>query len=695
MPEEPEHRSEEKEEALRPSETRPPRFALSNSRVRFELSEMLVWAIMVGFVAIVAAYFVYHKPITPELVLSLVRILWVLLVAFMLFSLAGGLGVRLLPRLDVHPLALLSLQAAFGAGCLALGMLAAGLAGLLFPWVAAAAILILVFLLRKEIRTWWMSSQSFKAIWNASSRIGRWAACILLGILVAALLTALAPPLHFDALVYHLTLPKIYLDTHQISYIPENMFWGMPQTAEMFYTFGMSLGGLSAGPALGWLAGLLAILGLLGHIAQKFGADAGWVGVAALLAGFTLAAALGWGYADWWTLWFGLGFLIFLTLWDEQRADRLLGLAGICAGFALGTKYTAGVALVSGFVIILFRQKKSAGAVLKSFAWLGLPALLVFSPWLLKNFFATGNPIYPLLFPGGAMTPYRIAYYHQGEAWGNWLDVVLLPLRSVVLGVYGAPGYNASIGPLLLGLSLAAGVGWRRRSSGERSAILIAAMIILTAFAIWMAVGRFSSYLLQSRLYYSVFPAYAFLAAAGYSGLSKVVQRRVRLGVVAGVLTLVVFGLNAVELSLHTLRQNAFQKNLGLETSDAYFARNLGWFEPTMRALRSLPESSRVLMLFEPRSLYCLPVCEPDEALDRWLRERHDSSGLRDAQTILQGWKARSYTHVLFHKAGAEFLRKEDAHYERADWASIEELLASLEPVEEFGDAYALYRLPQ
>lgn len=696
MSEEPQNRSEAMEgEAPDASADRPPPPARLNSWIGSALNGKLAWAALFGFAVVVAAYFIYHKPITPDFILSLLRVLWVLLVDLTLFALAGGLGGWLLPRLEIHPLALLSLQAALGAGCLALGVLAAGLAGLLFPWIAAAAIVLLAFLLRKEIRAWWASFRSFAPIFNSASRIGRGAAFILFGILIATLSTALAPPLQFDALVYHITLPKIYLDAHRISYVPEIMFWGMPQTAEMLHVFGMSLGGLPAGPVLGWMAGLIAILGLLGYTAQKLGTDAGWVGVAALLAGFTLAVALGWGYADWWAIWFGLGFLICLTLWDEQRADRLLGLAGLCAGFALGAKYTAGLALVGGFVVILFRQRKSARAVLKSFAWFGLPALMVFAPWLLRNYFATGNPIYPLLFPGGAMTPYRIAYYHHGAAWGNWLDVALLPLRSVVMGVQGSPGYSASIGPLMLGLSLAAFLGWSSRLEGERAAIRIAAVVVVTALAIWMGVGRFSSFLLQSRLYFTIFPAYAFLAAAGYSGLSRVVQNRVRLGVIVGILTLVVFGLNAVELGLHTLGQNAFQKNLGLESSEAYLARNLGWFEPAMRFLRSLPEGSRVLMLWEPRSLYCLPVCEPDEVLDRWLRERHDPSGPRDIQTILRGWKDRSYTYILYYKAGAEFLRGEDENYEPADWEAIEELLASLELVENFGDTYVLYRLPQ
>jgi hypothetical protein len=96
-------------------------------------------------------------------------------------------------------------------------------------------------------------------------------------------------------------------------------------------------------------------------------------------------------------------------------------------------------------------------------------------------------------------------------------------------------------------------------------------------------------------------------------------------------------------------------------------------------------------MLWEPRGLYCRPVCEPDEIIDRWM---HDRQRYGTAQSILQAWSEAGYTHVLFNRSGAEFVQGEDLRYRPEDWQALEALLAQLALLEDFGGAYSLYRLP-
>jgi hypothetical protein len=324
-----------------------------------------------------------------------------------------------------------------------------------------------------------------------------------------------------------------------------------------------------------------------------------------------------------------------------------------------------------------------------------LPVMLVFSPWLIKNLIATGNPVYPLLFPGGAMSPLRLLYFQGGRPWGNWLDVLVLPARATLWGAEGAPGYSASIGPLLLGLGLAAGLGWKNREPAERSFIGLAAQLGLTAIVVWAFVGRFSIYLLQSRLYLTIFPALTVLAAAGYSGLADLVQNGVRFRVIIGTLLILVLGLNAVEVGIDTVDSRPAANILGLTSSEQYLSENLGWYAPAMESLKQLPQGSRVLLLFEPRSYYCLPVCDPDEVLDRWLRSRHEglSGTPESADQIIENWKKSGYTHLLFYRSGADFLRNEDPKYTSEDWRVLQETLARLDQTASFGESYFLYRL--
>jgi len=378
----------------------------------------------------------------------------------------------------------------------------------------------------------------------------------------------------------------------------------------------------------------------------------------------------------------------------------LLPLAGVFAGFAISTKYTAGVLLVCGAVVILwqhYRARRLAGSLHLLREWLqfGLPAMGVLSPWLLKNWLATGNPVYPLVFPAGAMSSLRLALYQGGVAWGNWLDVAFLPVRATLFGVEGGPGYSASIGPLFVGLGLAAFLAWRGANERQRALIRTAAWVALSGLLIWMGAGRLSGLSLQSRLYQSFFPALAMLAGAGYAGFARLNLPGVRLGRVVSVMILLVLGFTTLEVGLESVRRAALQVDLGVTSSEQYLADNLGWFGPAMQSVNQLPEGARVLMLWETRSLYCMPACIPDEIIDRWQRERHDGRSALPAtpQEILQSWQAAGYTHLLFHKAGADFVRNEGPRAPAEDWQALETLLSKLQPLQFFGDAYQLYQI--
>ena len=206
---------------------------------------------------------------------------------------------------------------------LGLGMLAAGYAGLFRPLFTGPALLVLGVLFWRDCLSWWRSWNALRTLWQSSDWFGRATGWLILLILGFTLLTALAPPLKFDALVYHLTLPRQYLLVGRMAYLPQNVFWGMPQMAEMLYTWAMSLGGEPAAVVLGWLAGLVTMLGLMGLIADRLGVGPAWAGLAALMCGLTLAIGLAWGYNDWWVILFGLCFLISLFLWVEGHSRRV------------------------------------------------------------------------------------------------------------------------------------------------------------------------------------------------------------------------------------------------------------------------------------------------------------------------------------------------------------------------------------
>lgn len=639
----------------------------------------------------ISLYYVLHKPFSPAMALSFGRAAGQMLVAGGVISIAGGLGAWIYPCESQHPLVRLALQAALGLGILSIAVLLVGAViglNLLWMWLLFLASGVIV---RRFFLVWWKDWRTLSSILAEASLIDGAIAVIVGLILLATLATALAPPLKFDALVYHLRLPQAYLEAGGIVYLPGLMYWGMPQTTEMLYTWAMALAGTEAAVLIGWMVGCLTIVGILGFVSQKLKVRSAWVSIAALMAGYTTASSLAWGYVEWMTILYGWAFLIALDRWVAEHDRKSLILAAVFAGFALGAKYTAGVLSVIGLIMIAWSGRKNQpGKLLQNLSIFGVVVFLVSSPWWVKNLVSSGNPFYPLLFPSGAMDPMRLDFYQGQVVWAGWRELILLPVQATLQGVEGTPGFSASIGPLLLALGACSYVGFRQRSEDQRSTLKVAAIVALSGLTIWAGISRFSGFLIQTRFYFSLFPAFAFLAGMGYDGLSRISVPRVRLGRVVAWLVTLVLGLNLIKVGNTVLRQNNHNYLLANISKDEYLLNNLGWYAWVMESIAKLPAESRVLMLWEPRSFYCAPKCIPDEILDRWI---HEARQRGEVERILGSWRDEGFTHLLYYRQGAEFIQRDDNRYLDTDWQLLDALLGELSDPLEFGDVYALYAL--
>ncbi len=612
--------------------------------------------------------------------------------ALVIVSLAGGIGLSLVPKPSQNPLAALSIQAALGLGLMALGLLAVGSTLELSPDVIWAVSGILLALLWTPIRNWWRQWGELVAVWQASGQFERWCGGILTALIGLSLPIALAPPVKFDALMYHLVMPNAYLNQGQIGYLPWIVMSGMPQNAEMLYTWAIALSGDPAATALGWCFAVLAVCGLFGLIQMRLGLRPAFAGIAALLCGYTLAAAPAWGYIDWLALYFGAAALICLD--DFQHSNRKLALAlgAVFAGMALGTKYPAGVFGLAGFISLgwgAWRRRARFWPALWRFAvFAGLAAL----PWFVKNLFSTGNPFYPFFFAGGEMSAIRQSVYQSTPTWGNWLDFFLLPLRATYLGLEGRAGYSVSVGPLLLGFGALAWLGQKERTAKQRLSVQHAALIGVVGLLVWAVGNRMSGFLIQTRFYFVLFPAFSFLAAAGFQGLSQIQIPQVRTARLLAALTLLPLVLNLIESGLTTLQSGALPTIAGLRTKDEYLGDALGWYLPATEAIHQLPAGAKTMLLYETRSLYCLPACSPDEILDRWKRSKIQ---YQTSQAILSAWKREGFSHILFYRSGAKFMAENgDINLPPAEYAEMDRFLSSLPKPVSFGGVYELYTIP-
>ena len=658
---------------------------------RYANRNWLILTISLAWLLLVSIAYVYtHKAFSPEMLLAVIKNIWLLGLSVLLLSLSGGLGRKTYKLLGIDQSFSVSTCLAIGLGIFSLLILFlgvfVGVKAWLFGLLAGA---LAAWLWREMVEFWWQ-------VWLAwlnlipdqpVEKIFTFVAGL---ILLANLSVALAPPLAFDALVYHLTLPLRYLRAGQIIYISDIMFWGMPQLAEMHYLFLLALGGESAPAALGWMLGFLTLLALGQYVSQKFDCPAAWFAIAALLSGFTFSRLLGMAYIEWFLL------LYALSWWQVlERAllpgsgQRWIVLLAIVAGFALSLKYTAGM-LVLLTILALLSRRRGWRDKFADVLFFGLILTAVSMPWWIKNLAWTGNPFYPLLFPAGAMDAIRYDFYHNIPSSITMLQALGLPWYARIWGVEGKLGSSASIGPLLLVFWPLAYLTWRGWTDDQRRLIRLATMVLLAGFVVWGVASFQNGLLVQTRLFIVIFPVWAILSAAGFKSAMRIRLASVRLGRIALAIALMFLVFNLFETLSEVLPKRAIEANFGLFSREAYLERNLGDLYNASKIIQQLPPDNKVLMLWETRSFYCAPVCDPDEIIDRWY---HEARLYSSAEEIQAAWREQGYTHMLIWEQGFEFVRDFDnAKFNQRDWRLLKELRGTLGPGQQIG-SYTLYPL--
>ncbi|MEJ2551760.1 MAG: hypothetical protein P8Z34_13865 [Anaerolineales bacterium] len=677
---------------------------------------MLLW--MEG---VLAAYFWVHKiwpsGQTPAPIMAVLD----LLLACTLVALSGGLG-RLIfgERLPFSPAENAALQVGVGMGLLSIAVLLAGLFGFIGVWQAWAALGLGVLLLIKPISEWlvgWL--KAFRSD-PPSSAVEKASRLLVLFLIAIAALQALAPPLKWDSLAYHLALPQRYLEIGKIVHLSDNLFSGFPQLAEMMFTWSIALRSGSTAATLGWAVGVIAVLGMGGFAARKAGREFRWIAPAILLSGASLSRGLSWAYVDVWVLFFGLATIVVLEHYYQTRRWGWAALAGIFAGLAFSTKYTAGMILPIGvvYLFVVWNQSLPTHTVLEpdsdrtkarnrsteipawSRSWRSLvipvllfvsASLIVVAPWLTKNYALTGNPVYPFFFDGKDMDDLRLSFY-QGETYARTVfDPFLLPFEGAIMGIEGGPKFNTSISPLFLALIPGVILGWRSFSQENKKCIVRLVVVALCAWFVWASGSQFASALTRTRHYYVIFPALAVLACFGFDAIRRLRFRSIEIGWLMERLVIFVLLLVAVTEVLFFAKASPIRVLSGFQTKEDYLTEQLGWFGPVMHDINSLSRGSSVAMFWEPRSYYCMIPCSPDVILDRWW---YLMRTIGDANEIASFLRSQGYSHVLIYDFGVGLVRETNNLLEPEDWEELERFREEqLRLVHEYHDAYTLYEI--
>ncbi|RME43522.1 MAG: phospholipid carrier-dependent glycosyltransferase, partial [Caldilineae bacterium] len=535
-------------------------------------------------------------------------------------------------------------------------------------------------------------------------------ALYLLLTLGMGLTIALLPPTDWDGLFYHLTGPKLYLSAGRIAPGVDIPHLNFPALLEMLFLLAMAIRGDVTAKLVHFGFSLL-LAGLVYRMARRhLRLKNGWLAVAFLFSMPMVMTLAGWAYNDLALAFFEVAALDALLRWRSEPAERRwLTLSGVLCGMAMSLKYTSVVAVVALGLLLLgyaLRRRAPLRQITGDALRFAFPALLVSSPWYIKNWLFTGNPVYPFLFGGRYWDSFRAAAY-SGAGTGTGFDLpVLLSLPyQLTLGLHDANYIDGRSGPLFLAflpLLLLYGL-LRYRRDVHPPALGGMLWFALAQYLFWTAGVIASAGLWQSRLLLPAFvvlcPSLAWLLddlhhlAHPQFSLRRFLTLFIGLVLALGLIDQT-FN-NQIQSRSGWLYYRPWSHLLGVESRADYLTRRLGAHYTAMRRLNAeLPPDAVVAFLWEPRSYYCRLDCRPDSILDEYghLQYRYG----RDAAAIARAWRARGVTHVLVFRAGLDFLLEETdpSSPVRPDPALLRRLQAGyLTPVFDEAGAYQVYRL--
>jgi len=505
---------------------------------------------------------------------------------------------------------------------------------------------------------------------------------------------ALAPELEYDTLEYHFGALTSYLADGRIHFLKSNTYGNFPALTEMLYLTGMILEGDITAKLVNYLFGLLCVGAIICFCKKYFSWKAGLISGAVFyiypLTGIVSSQA----FID-----LGLTFFTFMGLWAiinwfdgsaevtpvcgknvsphklKDRQEKQAGvwkwivLAGVYCGLACSCKYT-GLLFALGLIVLLiagrslleciFRDKSFGceatdskicfARLIKSVVLLGAITVLVASPWYMKNYMATGNPFYPLLYKifGGSnwdmVRELRFWKAHQPPDT-SLQALVQLPWNMTTRD------QKASLLFLFL-LPLFVFVKKKNRI-----------ILSLAAFAVLFYLVWFYCTHHVDRFLMPVLPVLSIVC--GWT-LYRLADNKISGGILKSVMiTALIFNIYIFNLFIASL--NPWPVALGYETEDEFLSRNLKIYNAFKFLNDNLEENERVLVVGEARIHYLKVPFLANTVLDESILEQFFKPGISLAR-IKQEFEASGITHILLNKAEVRRLHQTYSYMADFDW---------------------------
>ncbi|HUV60419.1 MAG TPA: glycosyltransferase family 39 protein [Desulfatiglandales bacterium] len=497
-------------------------------------------------------------------------------------------------------------------------------------------------------------------------------------LIISITILASVPPVSKDALVHHLAVPKLYIKHGGMYEIPSMVFSYYPMNLNMLYLISLYFGNDIVPKFIHFSFALLTAWLIFNYLRRRINAIYALLGVIFFLSIPIIIKLSITVYVDLGIIFFSTASLLLLFKWIEKGFSlKLLILSASFCGLAVGTKYNGLVTLflLTFFVPFLYlRHQQDKNPNFLKAAGYGILFLFIafifFSPWMIRNYLWTTNPIFPLYdhwFNPQDVTDrqsiglfaYRSLVYHE-----TWWQMALLPVRIFFQGQDGNPQYfDGRLNPFLFFLPFFAFYGIRR----DPAIIRNEKKIMLTFVVLFFAFAFFSSSL-RIRYISPVIPPLVILSIFGVRKTVEAIRkfnsrsaRSIGLAIIFVILSFALW-LNT-NYVLHQYKYVIpFNYLDGTLTRDEYIEKYR--FEyPALRYInKNLPEDTRILFIFlGNRGYYCNReyifdmnnnksilrqfLKMSDSAEDLLLRlKRMEITHLLISHDIFNRWKKNSFT---------------------------------------------------
>jgi 4-amino-4-deoxy-L-arabinose transferase-like glycosyltransferase len=284
---------------------------------------------------------------------------------------------------------------------------------------------------------------------------------------------------------------------------------------------------------------------------------------------------------------------------DGRRPVRRALSVAILAGFMLGMKYTA----ILPCAALLLIPALTASWAWKRTAFMIAVALLVFSPWLIKNQVYVGNPVYPLLedtFDGlnwdRTQSSQLISWQRSMGMGRNALDYLLLPINISTMGKPGSnyTRFDGVLSPVFLILVPLAFFMRRRRTT----AIIL---MVGAGLVFWALTSQ------QLRFLIPTLGLAAVLAAVGLHNLRTWVGPKGFYAVLILLLLVQVSSLIVPDQYGRPLLSTIYDRlpaAAGLEQRREFLGRNIQSYSLFDQMNENIPPGQAVFLIWENRGYY-------------------------------------------------------------------------------------------